>query len=89
MTKLVVFEGADEVIIVAAENVNTVVKQWFLEGQRSLDSYNVYLTDAAEGFSITTGVSFNDNQMKDFDVTELMSADLRKELVAAELLVED
>ena len=89
MTNVIIFEGRNEVIIVEAGNVNAIVREWFLEGKRSLDDYDVYLTDVRDGFSVVTGgVTFNDGQSNDFDVTELMPHDLREALIAGNQLTE-
>lgn len=85
---IIVFEGQDEVIVATAANVNAVIKDWFLEGQRCLDNYDIYLVDG-KGFSITTKVKFDDGNRVDFDVTELMPHSLREALIKAELLSED
>ncbi len=87
MTNVIVFEGQNEVIIVEAGNVNAVVKDWFLNGGRSLDDYDVYLTDVREGFAIIAGTSF-DGRHEDFDITELMPNVLREALVDDGLLTE-
>lgn len=88
MTNIVVFEGQTEVIIAAAANVNAVVRDWFLNGGRSLDDYDVFLADGQEGFAITTGTSF-DGRHTDFDITELMPNALREALVDAGQLTEE
>ena len=89
MTNTIVFEGSDEVIVVSAAKVNRAITDWFLNGGRSLDDYNIYLTDSDAGFQISTGVKFNDDEMKDFDVTELMPHDLREKLIGADLLTDE
>ena len=89
MNNTIVFEGADEVLVISAGNLNNFIEEWFLEGKRNLDEYDVYVTDADAGFQITTRVKFSDDQMKDFDVTELMPNHLRAALIAAELLTDE
>ncbi len=86
MTNLIVFEGIEEVIIVSAATVNKTIKEWFLEGGRSLNDYEWYLIDADEPFSITTKICVDDG--KEFDVTELMPNELRENLIKAGLLTE-
>lgn len=88
MTNVVVFEGLNEVLVVSAAKVNAFIQLWFLEGKRNLDEYDVYLTDVDEGFAVMQRMSFEDGTCHnpDFDVTELMPADLREGLVAADLL---
>ena len=86
MTNIVVFEGVDEVIVATTVNINQVIKEWFLEGQRCLENYDIYLADGDGGFSVTTRLKFDDDQKKDFDVVELMPNALREELIAADLL---
>lgn len=89
MSNLIVFEGQDEIIVADAGTVNEVIKDWFLEGQRSLEEYDTYLVDASEGFTITSrGLRMDDYTRKEFDVTELMPADLRQELIDADLMFE-
>ncbi len=83
---IIVFEGHDEVIIATAVNINTVIKDWFLDGMRCLENYDIYLADGKEGFCITHKMKFDDGERVDFDVTELMPNDLREKLIAAELL---
>lgn len=85
----IVFEGADEVLVVSAAKVNAFIQEWFLDAQRNLDEYDIYLTDVDEGFQITTSVKFSDNQMKAFDVTELMPNALRERLIAVDLLTDE
>ncbi|KKM96013.1 hypothetical protein LCGC14_1182320 [marine sediment metagenome] len=89
MSNVIVFEGVDEVILVDAGNVNAIVREWFLNGQRNMDEYDVYLMDASEGFAITHSMKVNDGRMTDFDVTELMPHDLREGLIAANLLTRE
>ena len=89
MNNTIVFEGADEVLVVSAGNLNNFIEEWFLEGERNLDEYNVYVTDADAGFQISTRVKFSDDQMKDFDVTEMMPNHLRKAMIDAELLIDE
>lgn len=84
---IIVFEGADEVLVVSAAKVNVFIRLWFLEGQRNLDEYDVELVDANEGFAITQRIKLEDEtRIPDFDVTELMPHNLRRELIDAELL---
>lgn len=83
---VIVFEGTNEVIIASAGSLTAIVKEWFLDGKRNLDDYNVYVTDADAGFQITTSVNFSDDQMKEFDVTELIPQHLMQELIDADLL---
>lgn len=89
MTNLIVFEGNDEVIITSVAKVNEAIKLWFLEGKRSLDSYNWYLVDADVPFSINTKISVDMGLIKEFDVTELMPHELRESLIKANLLTEE
>ena len=86
MTNIVVFEGVDEVIVATTVNINAVIKDWFLEGNRCLENYDIYLADGEGGFSVTTRLRFDDDMKKDFDVVELMPHDLRKALIAKDLL---
>ena len=86
---IIVFEGADEVLVVAAGNVNSFIAEWFLDAQRNLNDYDVYLADASEGFAITSGIKFTDYKGDDFDVEELMPNELRKALIDAELLIDE
>lgn len=87
MTNVIVFEGDNEVLVVAAASVNAFIREWFLEGGRSLDHYNIYVTDVLKGFAVSASVRFNDSGLtQDFDINELMPADLREGLVEAKLL---
>lgn len=89
MTNVIVFEGRNEVIIVEAGNVNAIIREWFLNGGRSLDDYNWYLADVQKGFAVSTSVSFNDSGLiQDFDVKELMPNALREALIDADQLTE-
>lgn len=86
---IIVFEGVDEVLVVAASKVNAFINDWFLQGQRNMDEYDVYLTDATKGFQIVHSMKFHDDDRKDFDVIELMPHDLRQKLIDAKLLIDE
>ncbi len=86
---IIVFEGRTEVIIATAANVNAIIKEWFLEGGRSLDEYNVYLADGSKGFDIRVGIDADSASLVDYDVTELMPNHLRESLVDAGLLTDE
>lgn len=85
----IVFEGQDEVIIANAATINAVVTDWFLEGGRSLDDYNVYLADSSQGFSIKTSVNFHTGEKVNWDITALMPDHLREKLITAGLLTDE
>jgi len=89
MKNLVVFEGLNETIIASASNINAVIKDWFLEGGRSLDDYDTYLVNGDEGFAVSSRLTSSDSDMKDFDVTELMPNVLREGLIEAGLLTDE
>jgi len=87
----IVFEGADEVLIVSAAKVNAFIQLWFLEGQRNMDEYDVSLVDIDDGFTVTQTIRMDDATIEhpDFDVTELMPHALRQGLIDAELLTDE
>ena len=87
----IVFEGADEVLIVSAAKVNAFIQLWFLEGQRNLDEYDVELVDIDDGMSVTQSIRMGDatQPSHDFDVTELMPNALRQGLIDAKLLTDE
>ena len=87
----IVFEGADEVLVVSAAKVNDFIQLWFLEGKRNLDEYDVELVNIDDGFSVTQSIRMEDatQEVRDFDVTELMPHALRQGLIDAELLTEE
>ena len=87
MSDMVVFTSPYEVIIVAVEHVNKVITDWFLNGGRSLDNFDVYLEDGKEGFAILNQLHLNGSQ-EDFDVIDLLPKSLIKQLVDANRLTE-
>ena len=89
MSNIIVFEGHDEVIVATTVNVNAVIRDWFLEGQRCLENYDIYLADGKAGFSIESRLKFDRGDAQDFDVVELLPNDLREKLIAKELLDPD
>lgn len=87
MTKdIIVFEGRTEVIIANTSNINDIVKEWFLNGGRNLDDYNVYLANGDEGFDIRVGIDADSACLMDYDVTELMPQHLLQALIDADCL---
>ncbi len=89
MKNIVIFEGANEVIVGSAASVNGIIRDWFLNGGRSLDDYDVYLVDGSEGFSLNTTFVADGVNQTEFDVTELMPNDLRENLIRAGLLTDE
>lgn len=88
MSNIIVFEGHNEIIIGDANNINDIIKEWFLEGQRNLDDYDRYLIDGREGTSFNTQITLN-HSLAQYDVTELMPNQLREDLIDAGLLTEE
>lgn len=86
---IIVFEGRTEVIIATAANVNDIVREWFLNGGRNLDEYNVYLADGSKGFDIRVGIDADSGSMVNYDVTELMPNALREALIDTGQLTEE
>lgn len=85
---IIVFEGRTEVIIATAANVNAIIREWFLNGDRNLDEYNVYLADGSKGFDIRVSIDADSASLVSYDVTELMPNHLREALVDAKLKVD-
>lgn len=87
----IVFEGADEVLIVSATKVNAFIQEWFLEGQRNMDEYDVTLADIDDGVAFTQRIRVEATTIEhpDFDVTELMPNALRQGLIDAKLLTDE
>lgn len=89
MEQFIVFEGVDEVLVVSSAHVNDFIKEWFLEGERSLDEYDTYLVDGNKGFSVTTRVHMNNDDRKDYDVTDLLPNAVREALIEKGLLTDE
>ena len=87
----IVFEGADEVLIVSAAKVNAFIQLWFLEGQRNMDEYDVELVNIDDGLALTQSIRTEAVTIEhpDFDVTELMPNALRQGLIDAKLLTDE
>lgn len=90
MTDIIVFEGATEVIVASATSVNKIVEEFFLEGGRNMDEYDVYMADGSEGVIIETRVSACIMRGdRDYDVTALMPNVLREALIEKGLLTDE
>ena len=81
MNTMIVFEGNNEVIVGNAASVNDLIRDWFLNGGRSLDDYDTYLVDGSEGYSFSSKIAGGSTSRTDFDVTALMPDPLRKALI--------
>lgn len=90
MTNLIVFENASEVIVGDAATVNDIIRDWFLNGGRSLDDYDTYLVDGSKGYSINSRiVQGHASGRKAYDVTQLMPNPLREALIDFGQLTEE
>lgn len=90
MSDIIVFEGATEVIVADAASVNKIIEDYFLNGGRNLDEYDVSIADGHEGVTIETRISTcvmrGDHE---FDVTALMPNVLREALIEKGLLTDE
>ena len=89
MNDIIVFEGATEVIVGAAANINKLIEDWFLNGERNLDDYDTTLIDGSEGLAISCLIHGEDGGSKRIDVTELMPNVLREALIEKGLLTDE
>lgn len=83
MKKIIVFEGTDEIIVANFKSIEKIVKLWFLEGQRSLDNYDIYLVDGDEGFSFSSRVCIDTSggeDISDIGIAKLLSKRLQDKL---------
>ena len=88
MTNIIIFEGANEIIVTTETNVNKTIELWFLNGLRNLDEYDVYSVGGDETAAFSTRFH-SDGDGRDYDVTELMPDVLRNALIEAELLTDE
>jgi hypothetical protein len=89
MSKLIVFENANEVIVGDAASANDIIRDWFLNGKRILDDYDTYLVDGHEGFSFRSKITPGPLKRTAYDVTELMPNALREALIDFGQLTEE
>lgn len=89
MKDIIVFEGNSETIVGDAASINDIIRDWFLNGGRSLDDYNTYLVDGSKGFSITSKTTIGDGPRMEYDVTALMPNHLRMALVDSGQLTDE
>lgn len=83
---IIVFEGRAEVIVATTANVNNIIREWFLNGGRNLDDYNIYVADGDEGFDVRVGLETDSPSLVAYDVTELMPHPLLQALIDADCL---
>lgn len=82
MSKIIVFEGTDEVLVGSADAADKIVTDWFLDAGRSLDDFDVYLADGNEGTLILTRVKLDSNSdAEHVDVEDVVSDDLRRKMI--------
>ncbi len=81
MSKIIVFEGTDEVIVGNADAADQIVTDWFLEAGRSLDDFDVYLVDGKEGSLIVTRVKLDSDSAEHVDVENVVSDELRIRMI--------
>ena len=81
MSKLIVFEGTDEVIVGNEEAADQIVTDWFLETGRSLDDFDVYVVDGKEGSLIVTRAKLDSDSSESVDVEDVVSAGLRRKMI--------
>ena len=89
--KLIVFEGASETLVGDAAAVNKLIEDWFLNGERNLDEYDISTTDGGEGVmvcakTVADTVGYEENNI---DVVALMPNVLREALIAKGLLTDE
>ncbi len=89
--KIIIFAGHNETLVGDAAQVNKLVEDWFLEGERNLDEFDVSVTDGGEGVMISARthsdmVGFEDTN---YDLIPLMPNVLRKALIAKGLLTDE
>ena len=53
---MIVFESSHEVIVTTAAPIADFIREWFIEGGRLLEDYEVYEVEANQGFSFTTSI---------------------------------
>lgn len=82
MSKIIVIEGTDEIIIGNADAADQIVTEWFLETGRSLDDFDVYLVDGKEGSLIVTRVKLDSNSNAEHvDIEDVVSDGLRRKMI--------
>lgn len=65
MTRIVVFEGFNEIIIGLEKNLTHLKKEWFHNTGRDIESYDIYTCDITNGLQIETQVSVTAKKQKD------------------------
>lgn len=87
---MIVFEGITETIIGLASNSNELIRIWFLEGERSLDEYDVFRVNSKDGFSVSSRLSVTDyDEAVSVDLDDIMTVDLQDQLIDAGLFVDE
>ena len=52
--ELFVFYGPEEIIVAPKDGFNKVYQSHFIDGDRDIEDYEVFMIDGSEGLSITT-----------------------------------
>lgn len=52
MTKIIIFEGQDEVIVGLKKDREKLKKLWFTDAGRNLEDYDISTCDITDGFSV-------------------------------------
>ena len=87
---IIVFAGVDETLVGDAAKVNKLVEDWFLNGERNLDEYDVYVTDGGDGVMVQSRSHAEIvGRRDDPDITQLMPNVLREALVKKGLLTDE
>lgn len=88
---IIVFEGTEETIVGAASAVNKLVEDWFLNAERNLDDYDIYLVDGNQGMTVVsrTSVEAIHRSNDDFDIIDLMPNVMREALIKKGLLTDE
>ncbi len=89
MSDIIVFEGTTEVIVANAGNVNKIIEEFFLNGGRNLDEYDVTIADGNEGVVIETRINAYGMKDSNYDVVDLMPNVLREALIEKGLLTDE
>ena len=89
--KIIVFAGLHETLVGDAAQVNKLIEDWFLNGERNLDEYDISITDGGEGVMISarTNPDMVGREDTNVDVVALMPNVMREALVAKGLLTDE
>lgn len=89
MSKIIVIEGTDEIIIGSASAADSIISEWFVETGRSLVDFDIYLLDGDEGGLIQTRVKLaSDSDAEHVDVSEVVSQELFEQLDALGMIID-